>query len=102
MKVLTVPAVLAAIGVGVAIPLLFGDDGDSGRPELSKAQVESRLRRDLATATPAQRPPDSVVCRRSTDSTYSCTATYLGASGGEALISSYDFTVPACAPTERP
>ena len=39
---MTPVAMIGAVGMGVAVPLLWGDDS-SGRPSLSAHQVEERL-----------------------------------------------------------
>jgi hypothetical protein len=97
VRVLTVAAVLAAIAIGVAIPLLFGEETDY---ELSRADVERQLREDLQrVAPPSEKRPDSVRCHRESEITYRCTATYRGDSRGESDFFGYDIGVPAYQPS---
>ena len=84
-------AVLGAIGVGVALPLLFGDGRPEGPRELSRVEVERRLGEELVV--PTGRAPDSVTCRRAGEDAFVCTATYRGTREGEAALSGYELTV---------
>jgi hypothetical protein len=97
LRVLTVVAVLAAIGVGIAIPLLFGEETDYA---LSRADVERQLREDLLrVAPPSAQRPDSVRCRGEGNTTYRCTVAYRGDSQGEEEFFGYDIGVPAYPPS---
>jgi hypothetical protein len=100
VKVPTVAAVLAALGIGIAVPLVFDDEGHKRR-ELSRAEVESRLRTEslvIPAGRSKKRVPDKVACRRATRSTYSCTVTFLGDRRGDP-ITAYDLTMSAFEPS---
>ncbi|MGH2979871.1 MAG: hypothetical protein ACRDLQ_09590, partial [Solirubrobacterales bacterium] len=93
MRVLAVAAVLGAIGVGAAIPLVFGDESSSDGRLASAADVQRLLRSGLERyAREYERRPDLVTCRQTAGS-YSCEATYVRRGRDEALVSGYDLTI---------
>lgn len=96
MKVLAIASVVGAVGVGIAIPLVLGDDRGLERPEPTSAQVEHWVRANLRIhAPPSSRQPDLVRCRRTSEARFRCSVSYLGDSEGEALFSGYDLDVLA-------
>src|SRR5438309_418916 len=93
-------AVLGALAVGIAIPLLWNDDDSTKRP-LSARDVEQRLLRNpfgFPLGSPGEDRPTSASCKLAGNAKYHCVVSYKSTGKGIANSFGYDIEVDAYEP----
>jgi hypothetical protein len=100
MRLFAILAVLVALGVGIAVPLLWADN-QSGKRLLSASEVEKRLL-DHPLGLPFGRQlkerPRSATCKLAPNSKYRCVVWYVSRDNGITGQFGYDLEVDAYEP----